>query len=106
MLGAYHDGPVTLTIDATTIRDNAGCSAEYRADGPDLTLELDGSAACAAKFSPYVAGEPVNVGGKISTLAVTRPDGFGFGETGQFKLRTHRGLLSMCRAGSPLPFGG
>ena len=87
------------------MRDNAGCTAEYDADGPRLTLRLAGGPACAAKATPYVPGEPVSVGGAISTLAVARPDGFGFTEDGTLVLRTHRGLLTMCRIGAPPPFG-
>lgn len=105
MLGGYHEGPITLAIDDRTIRDNAGCVAEYAADGPNLTLRLAEGPACSAKATPFVPGEPVSVGGTISTLAVTRPDGFGFNETGQLILRTHRGLLAMCRIGAPPPFG-
>jgi heat shock protein HslJ len=105
LLGGYHDGPITLAIEGRTVRDNAGCTAEYAADGPRLTLKLADSAACAPKPQPYVAGEPVPVGGAISTLAVTRPDGFGFDDHGRLILRTGRGLLTMCRKGSPPPFG-
>jgi heat shock protein HslJ len=105
MLGAYHEGPITLAVDQTTMRDNAGCVARYSADGPNLTLELDGSPACADQAPPFKPGEPVGIGGEISTLAVARPDGFGFDEQGQLVLRTDRGLLTMCRKGSPPPFG-
>ena len=105
LLGGYHEGPITLAIDEQTIRDNAGCSAQYRADGPNLALTLGDAPACAATALPYVPGEPVSVGGVISTLAVTRPDGWGFSEDGRLILRTGRGLLTMCRAGSPPPFG-
>ena len=105
LLGGYHEGPITLAIDARTMRDSAGCVAEYRASGPTLTLRLENSPACAARFTPFVQGEPVPVGGAISTLAVTRPDGFGFNDQGQLILRTHRGHLTMCRVGSPPPFG-
>ena len=105
LLGAYHEGPITLAIDGRTIRDNAGCEAEYHADGPQLALRLSDGPACAAKSAPYVPGEPVSVGGPISTLAVTRPDGFGFAEDGTLVLRTNRGLLTMCRQGAPPPFG-
>ena len=105
LLGGYHEGPITLAIDPRTMRDNAGCAAEYVADGPRLTLRLADGPACAAKATPYIPGEPVSVGGAISTLAVTRPDGFGFSDEGQLLLRTHRGLLTMCRVGSPPPFG-
>jgi heat shock protein HslJ len=105
LLGGYHEGPITLSIDGRTIRDNAGCVAEYAADGPKLTLRLADGPACAAKATPYVPGNPVSVGGAISTLAVTRPDGFGFNEQGQLILRTQRGLLTMCRQGAPPPFG-
>jgi heat shock protein HslJ len=105
LLGAYHEGPITLAIDERTMRDNAGCVADYAADGPRLTLRLADSGACPAKATPYIPGEPVSVGGAISTLAVTRPDGFGFSEDGTLILRTHRGLLTMCRVGAPPPFG-
>ena len=106
LLGAYHEGPITLAVDDRTMRDNAECVAEYSADGPELTLRLANSPACAAQAPPYVPGEPISVGGKVSTLAATRPDGFGFDEQGRLILRTRRGLLSMCRKGSPPPFGG
>lgn len=105
LLGGYHEGPITLAIDERTMRDNAGCLAEYSANGPILTLRLAESSACAAKATPYIPGEPVSVGGAIPTLAVTRPDGFGFTEDGQLILRTHRGHLTMCRVGAPPPFG-
>jgi hypothetical protein len=36
---------------------------------------------------------------------VLRPDGFAFTEEGVLVLRTHRGLLTMCRKGQPKPFG-
>jgi heat shock protein HslJ len=105
LLGGYHEGPITLAIDERTIRDNAGCVAEYSAQGPDLRLRLAGGPACAAEATPFVPGDPVPVGGAISTLAVTRPDGFGFTDDGQLILRTNRGLLTMCRQGAPPPFG-
>ena len=105
LLGAYHEGPITLAIDDRTMRDNAGCTAEYRAEGPQLTLRLGGTPACAATAPLFVPGEPIPVGGPISTLAVTRPDGFGFNDEGRLILRTNRGLLTMCRKGSPPPFG-
>jgi heat shock protein HslJ len=105
LLGGYHEGPITLAIDRRTMRDNAGCVAEYDAQGPNLALRLADSASCAAKSPPFVPGEPVPVGGAISTLAVTRPDGFGFTVDGTLVLRTNGGLLTMCRAGAPPPFG-
>ena len=105
MLGGYHEGPITLVIDAATIRDNAGCVADYTADGPNLTLRLAPTAACTAKSPPYAPGEPIAVGGAISTLAVTRPDAFAFTDAGQLILRTKRGHLTMCRVGAPPPFG-
>ncbi|HJR82793.1 MAG TPA: META domain-containing protein, partial [Sphingomicrobium sp.] len=106
LLGAYHEGPITLAIKGRTMIDNAGCTADYSAEGPELTLRLADTPACAAKSLPFVPGEPVPVGGPISMLAVTRPDGFGFNDEGQLILRTRRGLLTMCRKGSPPPFGG
>jgi heat shock protein HslJ len=104
LLGAYHEGPITLSIGPDTIRDNAGCVARYRAHGPDLSLELGRN--CPASPPAFVPGEPIGIGGPISTLAVTRPDGFGFNEEGQLVLRTSRGLLTMCRARSATAFGG
>jgi heat shock protein HslJ len=105
LLGAYHEGPVTLAITARTMRDQAGCTASYTADGPDLSLRLDDSPACKVHAPAYVPGEPVGVGGDISMLAIARPDGFGFNEAGQLILRTGRGLLTMCRKGASPPFG-
>lgn len=105
MLGAYHEGPITLAITGNVMRDNARCSAEYVAEGPNLRLQLDGTTACGDTAPAYVAGRPTGVGGDISVLSVTRPDGFGFNEEGRLLLRTNRGLLMMCRKGSPLPFG-
>jgi heat shock protein HslJ len=105
LLGAYHEGPVTLAVTERTMTDQAGCTANYTADGPKLSLRLDGSPACQRPVPAYVPGEPVGVGGDISMLAVTRPDGFGFDEAGQLSLRTGRGLLTMCRKGAPPPFG-
>ncbi len=105
LLGAYHEGPVTLAIDQRTLRDNAGCTASYRAEGPRLSLQLSGAPACAAPSPAYVPGEPVSIGGSISPLAVTRPDAFAFNEEGHLVLRTRRGLLTMCRKGEPRPFG-
>ncbi len=104
-LGAYTEGAVTLDFGRDTIRDNAGCTARYRADGPDLTLELDASAACAATSPPFVPGQPVGVGGTISPLAVMRPDGFAFTDEGQLLLRAGRGTLTLCRKGDPPAFG-
>jgi hypothetical protein len=106
LLGAYHEGPITLAVDGQAMRDNAGCTARYTANGPQLTLQLGTEAACARPAPPYVPGEPVGIGGPISMLAVARPDGFGFDDQGRLILRTMRGLLSMCRKGSPPPFGG
>ncbi|MDO1560305.1 META domain-containing protein [Brevundimonas sp. 2R-24] len=105
MLGAYHEGPITLGIDLRRMRDNAGCAAEYSADGPHLSLRLETSAACADRAAPFIPGEPVGIGGEISLLAVAPPDAFGFNEQGQLILRTPRGLLTMCRKGSPPLFG-
>jgi heat shock protein HslJ len=104
-LGAYQEGPITLAIDSHTIRDNAGCTAEYRADGPVLTLTLGDAPACRVKAPPFVPGQPIGVGGNVSALAVMKPDGFGFDEQGLLILRTARGHLTMCRKGSPPPFG-
>lgn len=105
LLGAYHEGPITLRFDGSTVSDNAGCRATYRADGPALFLTLSDGPACAAKAPPFPPGEAVPVGGAISTLAVTKPDGYGFTESGQLMLRTNRGLLALCRKGDSRTFG-
>lgn len=104
LLGAYHDGPITLAIDETSLVDQTGCRATYQAQGPNLTLELDGSS-CTGKPTPYVPGQPVSIGGETSWLATVPPDGFGFDNQGRLILRTHRGLLGLCRVGSPPLFG-
>lgn len=106
LLGAYHEGPITFVIDSHTMVDNAGCSASYSTDGPRISLTLKNQPACASHASPFVPGQPVPVGGAISPLATVRPDGFGFDEQGRLILRTNRGLLKMCRKGSPPPMGG
>lgn len=105
LLGGYHEGPITLLIDNQTMRDNAGCTASYKAEGPYLTLRLSGGPACASTAPPFKPGEPTGIGGKISTLAVATPEGFGFAEQGLLVLRTARGLLTMCRKGGSRPFG-
>lgn len=105
LLGAVHEGPVTLTIDEYSMRDNAGCTAGYSVAGPNLSLRLSSGRECANTAPPYEPGEPAAIGGQISTLAVARPNGFAFNDSGQLILRTGRGLLSMCRAGAERPFG-
>ncbi len=105
LLGAYHEGPITLAVAGRTMTDNAGCTASYAADGPDLSLQIDDSPACGDAAPPYVPGEPVGAGGDISMLSVARPNGFGFNEQGQLILRTSRGLLTLCRKGTAPPFG-
>ena len=105
LLGAYHEGPITLAVDEHRMRDNAGCAAAYTARGPELALRLDQAPACSRPVPPVVPGEPVAIGGPISMLALARPDAFGFDEQGRLVLRTIRGLLTMCRKGSPPPFG-
>jgi len=106
LLGGYHEGPITLAIDNSTMRDNAGCIAAYKADGPRLTLRMQEGPACTNPAPPYQPGNPTGIGGHISMLAVAQPDGFGFDDQGRLILRTGRGLLTMCREGAPPPFGG
>lgn len=106
LLGAYHDGPITLMIDADKMVDNAGCSASYSTTGPEIALTLKNDQACASRAPPFLPGQPVAVGGATSPLATVRPDGFAFDEQGRLILRTNRGLLKMCRKGSPPPMGG
>lgn len=105
LLGAYHEGPITLAIDRASMRDNAACTARYSVDGPNLALDLDNTPACRTSAPPFVPGNPIGVGGEISVLAATRPDGFAFNDHGQLIVRTNRGLLTMCREGGPPPFG-
>lgn len=104
LLGAYHEGPITLRFAEGTVTDQTGCRAAYTADGPDLEFRLD-PATCTGEPTPFIPGRPSSVGADISLLATTPPDGFGFSEDGRLVLRTHRGLLGMCRKGSPPPFG-
>lgn len=104
MLGAYHEGPLTLTFDEDTATDQTGCRAAFVADGPNLTLRLDRET-CTGEQTPFIPGRPDSVGGDISLLATTPPDAFAFDSQGRLVLRTHRGLLGMCRRGSPPPFG-
>lgn len=106
LLGGYHEGPITLTIDARTMRDNAECTADYSVDGPRLTLSMQNDPTCANTAPPFEPGHPTGIGGSISMLAVAKPDGFGFDSEGHLILRTARGLLTMCRKGDPPPFGG
>jgi heat shock protein HslJ len=106
LLGGYHEGPITLAIDSQKMRDNAGCTAAYTAEGPRLTLRLEADPACANPAPPFEPGRPTGIGGHISVLAVAQPDGFGFDDEGRLILRTARGLLTMCRKGDPPPFGG
>lgn len=104
LLGAYREGPITLRFADGTVTDQTGCRAAYAADGPDLELRPD-PATCTGERTPFIPGQPSSVGGDISLLATTPPDGFGFSQDGRLVLRTHRGLLSMCRLGAPPPFG-
>ncbi len=106
LLGAYHEGPITLAIGSHTMVDNAGCSASYSTNGARISLTLQNHSACGSNAPLFVPGQPVAVGGAISPLATVRPDGFGFDEQGRLILRTNRGLLKMCRKGSPPPMGG
>jgi len=106
LLGGYHEGPITLAIDDQKMRDNAGCVAAYTAAGPTLVLRTQEGPACVSPAPPYEPGKPIGIGGHISMLAVAQPDGFGFDDQGRLILRTGRGLLTMCRKGTPPPFGG
>jgi hypothetical protein len=46
LLGAYHEGPITLAISQNTMSDNAGCTARYVASGPQLSLQLADTPSC------------------------------------------------------------
>jgi heat shock protein HslJ len=103
--GVLYDGVAAVTFTRSTVRDNAGCAATYRADGARLDIERDGSAACAPPPASLNPAADVEIGDRKSVLAVLRPDGYAFDEEGVLRLRTHRGLLALCRAGEPRPFG-
>jgi heat shock protein HslJ len=103
LLGAIHEGPITLTIDSRTMRDAAGCSAAWTADGPLLRIAKGGEAACAREPARSAPGEGAAVGGNISILAAAPPDAYAFDPEGRLILRTPLGLLSLCRKDSTAP---
>lgn len=103
--GVSYNGEPTITFAATTVRDNAGCSARYRTDGPLLTIARDPVKACAAPPAPADAAIDVEVSHRGSILAILRPDAYAFDEEGVLRLRTRRGLFDLCREGQPRPFG-
>lgn len=104
LLGGYHEGPVTLTISEHVMQDNSGCRAEYTARGSRLEITPD-PATCTGQSTPFEPGQPVGIGGNISTLTTVPPEAFAFDDQGRLILRTHRGLLGMCRVGTPPMFG-
>ncbi|WJY19703.1 META domain-containing protein [Pseudoblastomonas flavescens] len=101
LLGAYQAGPITLSIARDTMTDQSGCRATYSSEGPNLSLALEDSVQCNEVPKPYVAGEPIEIGGGLSFLSLATPDAFAFTDRGRLVLRTPRGLLHMCRKGDP-----
>lgn len=88
------------------MRDSAGCAATYRADGALLAISRDGSKACAAPPASLNPAAELEIGERKSLLAAFRPDAYAFDQEGVLRLRTHRGVLNMCREGERRPFGG
>jgi heat shock protein HslJ len=103
--GVMYDGVASVTFTRSEVHDSAGCTAAYRADGALLALSRDRSKACEAPPASLNPAADIEIGESKSVLAALRPDAFAFDEEGVLRLRTHRGLLDMCRAGEPRPFG-
>ena len=91
-----HDGEVWLEFGAGTVRDQAGCVASYETAGATLRLLLGEAPACRTAALPRRGA--AEIGGPRSALAQFRPDGFAWDEEGRLRLRTHRGLLALCKA--------
>lgn len=100
-----YDGVPALTFTDREVSDSAGCRGSYRADGALLAISRDGSKACEAPPASLDPAAPLEIGDRKSLLAALRPDAFAFDDEGILRLRTHRGVLDMCRAGDPRPFG-
>jgi heat shock protein HslJ len=103
--GVMFDGAASVTFTRSGVRDNAGCSGTYRAEGALLAIRRETSKACAAPAGSLDPAADFEIGERRSLLAALRPDAFAFDEEGVLRLRTHRGLLDLCRAGEPRPFG-
>ncbi|HEX9946403.1 MAG TPA: META domain-containing protein [Allosphingosinicella sp.] len=103
--GVTYDGVATITFTRSEVRDSAGCTAAYRNEGALLALTRDGSKACAPPPASLNPAADVEIGERKSVLAALRPDAYAFDEEGVLRLRTTRGILDMCRAGEPRPFG-
>ena len=91
-----HDGEVWFEFDATTVRDQAGCTASYALAGAELRLTLGNATACGTPALPRRGAFEIGGPGR-SPLAQFRPDGFAWDEEGRLRLRTHRGLLALCK---------
>jgi hypothetical protein len=104
--GVMYDGMATVTFTEREVADSAGCRASYRADGALLSIRRDSSPACEAPPASLDPAGAVEIGERKSVLAALRPDAFAFDEEGVLRLRTHRGLLDLCRAGEPGPLKG
>jgi heat shock protein HslJ len=96
-VGVSYNGPPSVTFDAGTVRDNAGCRGTYTTDGAKLRIRLENFPACSAEPAP-LEGE-IEVHDKSSLLAVLRPDAYAFDDEGLLRVRTRRGPLDLCRTG-------
>ena len=100
-----YDGVPTVTFADGEASDSAGCRARYRPDGALLNLRRDSSSACQAPPQSLDPAAEIQIGERKSLLAALRPDAYAFDEEGVLRLRTHRGLIDLCRVGEPRPFG-
>jgi heat shock protein HslJ len=100
-----YDGVPAVTFTDGAVSDSAGCRATYRADGALLAIRRESSKACEAPPASLDPAAELEIGERKSLLAALRPDAFAFDEEGVLRLRTHRGVLDMCRVREPRPFG-
>jgi heat shock protein HslJ len=105
-LGVGYDGVPAVTFTEREVSDSAGCRATWRADGARLSIRRDSTKACEAPPASLDPAAELEIGERNSLLATLRPDAFAFDEEGVLRLRTHRGVIDMCSASGPRPFGG
>jgi heat shock protein HslJ len=103
--GVGYDGVPGLTFTRATVRDSAGCTGTYRANGALLEIRRDASPACAIPPASLNPDVDLEIGDTKSLLAALRPDAYAYDDEGVLILRTTHGLLGMCREGEPKPFG-
>jgi heat shock protein HslJ len=82
--GVHQQGPITLTVRDGTIRDAAGCTAMWSADGSRLMVEKGADPACERAPASVSQRSTVAIGGDVSTLAVAPPDGYAFDPEGDW----------------------